>query len=54
MYRTLGTAVVVLLFWKVAADEIEPLAQLVASVYRGTVDLEAYWRRARNSAAFGS
>ena len=43
MYRTLGIAVVVLLFWKVTAAEIEPPALPLANVYRDTVDLEAYW-----------
>ena len=43
MYRMLGIAVVVLLFWKVAAAEIEAPALPLANVYRDTVDLEAYW-----------
>ena len=43
MYRTLGIAVVVLLFWKVTAAEIEPPALPLANVYRDNIDVEAYW-----------
>ena len=43
MYRTLGIATVVLLFWKATAAEIEPPALSLANVYHDNVDLEAYW-----------
>ena len=43
MYRTLGIAVVVLLFWEATAAEIEPPALPLANVYRDNIDLEAYW-----------
>ena len=43
MCRTLRSAAVVLLFWNAAAGEIDPPALSLAKVYRGNVDLKAYW-----------